>query len=107
MRLYIAGPMTGLPDFNYPSFFKAAERLRETGHDPINPARSEGREGCATWLHYLRASLRDIANCDGVATLPGWQASRGAVVEVELARSLGLPVASVQEWTITETEESA
>lgn len=99
MRIYIAGPMTGLPEFNYPAFFAASERLAAAGHEPINPARTEGRDGCRGWLDFMRASLRDIADCDGIATLPGWQDSRGAALEVYIAQSLGLPVMSVPAWT--------
>lgn len=98
MRVYIAGPMTGLPDFNYPAFFKAAVDLRTAGHFPINPARADGREGCRDWLDYMRASLRDIADCDGIATLHGWGESRGAALEVHIARSLDLPVRPLSEW---------
>lgn len=108
-RPYIAGPMSGLPDFNYPAFFAAERTLAASGFEPINPARAEGRSGCKTWMDYMRAALRDVADCDGVAALPGWQDSRGAAIEVHLARSLGLPVLSVQEWTIGESvaEEDA
>lgn len=100
MKLYIAGPMSGLPDFNYPAFFKAAQDLGAAGFDPINPARV--REGLpqmgAGWIDYMRASLRDIADCDGIATLPGWRDSRGARIEVDLVTALGLPVESVESW---------
>jgi len=98
MRLYIAGPMTGLPEFNYPAFFTAADRLELAGFEVINPARIEGREGCSSWLDYMRASLVDIAACDGIATLPGWGESRGAALEVLIVRSLDLPVKTVDEW---------
>jgi len=47
--IYIAGPMSGLPEFNYPAFFAAAEQLTAAGYDVLNPARPEGREGCSTW----------------------------------------------------------
>ena len=102
MKLYIAGPMTGLPEFNYPAFFDAAALLESVGHEPINPARTDGREGCKGWLDYMRCSLRDIADCDGVATLPGWGDSRGAALEVHIARSLDLPIASVKDWLAIE-----
>lgn len=101
MIIYIAGPMTGLPDFNYPAFYKAAKALEMAGHQPINPARK--REGIphqgATWLDYMRCSLRDIAECDAIATLSGWGDSRGAGIEVHLAKSLGLPVEPLAHWT--------
>ena len=100
MRLYIAGPMTGLPEFNYPAFFTAAADLGMTGFETINPARKEGREGCKTWLDFMRASLRDLADCDGVAYLPGWGESRGAALEVHIARSLDLPVKPVAVWVV-------
>jgi len=98
MRLYIAGPMTGLPEFNYPAFFRAADRLRDVGHDPINPARADGREGCKTWLDYMRAALLDLAVCDGIALLDGWGESRGAALEAHIARSLDLPVKPWRDW---------
>jgi hypothetical protein len=98
LKLYIAGPMTGLPDFNYPAFFRAAADLAKVGHEPINPARSQGREGCKTWLDFMRASLLDLAACEGVAILPGWGDSRGAALEVHIARSLDLPVHPVLAW---------
>ena len=104
MRLYVAGPMTGLPEFNYPAFFTAAKALHAAGFDPINPARPQGREGCRSWLDYMRAGLRDVAECDGVAVLPGWGESRGAALEVHVARSLDLPVATVDEWLETGVE---
>ena len=98
MRLYIAGPMTGLPDFNYPAFFKAADELEAAGYETINPARAEGREGLSIWLDFMRASLRDIADCDGIATLDGWQDSRGARLEARLAWDLDLPCRPASEW---------
>jgi hypothetical protein len=99
MRLYIAGPMSGLPQFNYPAFFRAAAALADAGIDSINPARAEGREGCKSWLDYMRLSLVDIAACDGIALLDGWQDSRGAALEAHIARSLDLPVRYVDQWT--------
>lgn len=98
MRLYIAGPMTGLPEFNYPAFFEAAERLEAEGYDTLNPARTDGRDGCETWLDYMRAALRDLADCDGIAVLSGWADSKGAALEVQIAHGLQLPVAPVSEW---------
>lgn len=98
MKLYIAGPMSGLPEFNYPAFFAAVERLAAVGVETINPARPDGRENCREWLDYMRLSLIDIAACDGIATLPGWQDSRGAALEVHIARSLDLPVHPVAVW---------
>lgn len=98
--LYVAGPMTGLPSFNYPAFFEAADKLAAVGYEAINPARAEGRANCLHWLDFMRASLIDIAACDGIATLPGWGDSRGAALEVHIARSLDLPVFSVDEWLV-------
>lgn len=47
MKVYISGPMTGLPEFNYPAFFAAAEALEARGYETINPARTEGRASTA------------------------------------------------------------
>lgn len=100
MKVYIAGPMTGLPDFNYPAFFAAARQLVARGHEPINPARREGREGCSTWQDYMRAALRDVAEADGIALLPGWQDSRGARLERSVGIRLGIEVRMLADWLL-------
>lgn len=99
-RVYIAGPMTGHPDLNYPAFFQAAQQLTDAGYDPINPARDRDGlvVGVATWQDFMRAALRDIADADGVAFLPGWVESRGASIEVRLAGELGIKVAPLGLW---------
>lgn len=37
-RVYLAGPMTGIADYNFPAFNAAAARLRAVGFDVVNPA---------------------------------------------------------------------
>ncbi|MFJ9993363.1 DUF4406 domain-containing protein [Pseudomonas putida] len=96
-RVYISGPMTGLPDFNYPAFNAAAADLRAAGVHVENPAENP-TPACGTWLGFMRLAVEQISRCDHVVTLPGWEESRGARVEVELARGLGLPVKTLPEY---------
>jgi len=90
-RVYIAGPMTGLPGYNYPAFNAAAKRLRELGFEVENPAENPD-PACGTWLGYMRMAIRQLALCDSLVLLPGWQDSRGARIEQQLAAELGLLV---------------
>lgn len=90
-RIYIAGPMSGLPEFNYPAFHTAAKRLRDLGFDVENPAENP-EPHCGSWLGYMRMAVTQLVRCDGVALLPGWQDSKGARVEYDLANRLGLVV---------------
>lgn len=46
-RIYIAGPMSGLPEFNYPAFNRAAAVLRAQGHHVENPAENPARQALA------------------------------------------------------------
>lgn len=95
-RIYVAGPMTGLPDFNYPAFHAAAARLRAEGHHVENPAENPA-PACGTWLAYMRLALAQVATCDAVFMLPGWRESRGARIEHGLALDLGLEVRDFKE----------
>lgn len=101
-RLYISGPMTGIPDHNLPAFFDAADVLASLGYLAENPGDNDGRTleaalGNAgttgrTWSDYLRIDIARLAKCDGVVVLPGWQQSKGANLEVDVATRLGMPI---------------
>lgn len=101
--LYLAGPMTGYPDFNYPAFNEAAERLREAGYEVLNPVDNEAENDTGApqaWGWYLRRALKQVVDAEGVALLPGSQNSRGARLEKHVAEGLGMPVHSVEEWLV-------
>jgi hypothetical protein len=83
--------MTGLPDFNYPAFHAAAAKLRAMGHEVLNPAENP-TPPCGTWQAYMRMALAQLVQCEGIALLPGWVDSRGALIERKLAQVLGMRV---------------
>ncbi|MCL6548895.1 MAG: DUF4406 domain-containing protein [Alicyclobacillus sp.] len=90
MRLYLSGPMTGLPGFNRAAFHEAAATLRAQGYTVANPAALHGDDG-DPWEVWMRRALGLLLACDAVAFLPGWLASRGARLEHTVAEALGMP----------------
>ena len=100
MRLYLAGPMRGIPDFNFPVFYTAAAYLRSLGYDVFNPAeedhKAHGNDVDPATLDIREVFERDTRwicqFADGVALLPGWDKSLGARAELSLARALSLRV---------------
>jgi len=91
-RIYIAGPMTGIPKHNFPAFHAAAERLRQAGWEVVNPAENFGGQTDLPRETYLRADVALLVTCNAIAMLPGWEDSQGAKLEYLLARELGMPV---------------
>ncbi|GKS93199.1 DUF4406 domain-containing protein [Acidovorax sp. SUPP2825] len=90
-RIYVAGPMTGYPELNFPAFHAAAAALRAEGHHVENPAEINA-DPTAQWLDCMRADIPRLVTCDAVFLLPGWERSRGARIEQALAAGLGLQV---------------
>lgn len=91
--------MSGLPGFNFRAFFEAEARLLAAGHEVENPASNDLPQGLDTpWEICLRIALRQLLLCDGLAVLPGWELSRGASLEVNLAHDLRMPVRAVAGW---------
>lgn len=91
-KVYIAGPMSGRPEFNYPAFHEEAERLRSLGHEVKSPAELGMESSGYGWRECMRRALQLLLDCDIVVVLPGWQDSRGASLEVKIAESLGMRV---------------
>lgn len=93
--VYISGPMTGLPSFNYPAFMAAEALWAERGYEVINPARLFGGDVSLPRAIYMRGDLLAIlTRATMLATLPGWEESAGALLEVAVARAIGLRVVS-------------
>lgn len=91
-RVYIAGPMSGIDDFNYPAFHVAAKAWRDLGYEVVNPAENfQGDQTLPYWV-YLKAAIGQVLDCDAVVVLDDWQQSNGARVEVQVADTIGLPV---------------
>jgi hypothetical protein len=99
VKVYISGPITGIPDFGR-SFEKAAARLAEHGHEPVNPAAAlppcgdtcgevKGRH---SWSCYMRNDLQLLLDCDAILMLDGWERSHGARLELYVATACGLIV---------------
>ncbi|MFD1213357.1 DUF4406 domain-containing protein [Arthrobacter sp. GCM10027362] len=96
-RLCIVGPMTGLPEYNYPAFHAAASRLRVAGYSVTNPADNRLPEG-AKWVEYMDRAIPQIFEAEGLALLPGYRSSNGARIEVAIARHRGIPIRTVDRW---------
>lgn len=85
--VYLAGPMTGYPDFNYLAFHAAAKVLRRTfGMEVINPAENFDGNQDLPREAYLVMAEEQIGRVQGVVLLPGWEKSNG--VHRELRRYL-------------------
>lgn len=105
MKVYIAGPMAGVPEGNRAAFTERAKELAAEGHEPINPwdinpgehpgpciggqasAENGHQYGCN-----LRADIMEMMFCEAITLLPGWERSKGASTEHHVALSLGIPV---------------
>jgi hypothetical protein len=105
MKVYLSGPMTGLPDFNHPKFNAEASRLRGEGYEVLNPAENDNGSQDKTRAFYIRLDMNSVLNSDAVLVLPGWQTSAGARLEVEMARQLGLPIYKSLSQSVGELEE--
>lgn len=104
MILYLAGPMTGIPDYNYPLFNITAARLRALGYTVHSP--TDYGLSSADWLTCMRRGITDLMKCDAIALLPDWHKSRGASIEYGLALSLGMPFYPVKELLAEELKET-
>lgn len=95
-KLYLAGPMTGYPQNNYPEFHRVTTALRDTGYEVVNPAEFGSDRG--HYVDLLRDDLRGMLDCQGIAFHGEWWKSQGARNEINVGGLLRMPVRSWREW---------
>ena len=118
MRYYLAGPMQGRPQFNYPLFDSVSKALRKIGYDIISPSEMDDDEVRAaalaspdgkpqdktlvadkTWGDFLSRDVKMIADeLDAIILLPEWDTSKGANLEAFVSVMVGNPA-----WTVDPT----
>lgn len=107
MRIYVAGPVSGEPDGNRALFAETTRRLREAGHDAVNPQEHTSEKETVVGPEFRQTDryreimancIQQVASCDAVCTLTGWQRSGGATAEVSFAKCLGMEVNSVDHF---------
>jgi len=99
--IYIAGPMSGYPEFNYPAFNAAEQELSDRGFTVLTPVSGELAptvDEAKPWDWYMRRALAQVIEAEAIALLDGWAASRGATLEREVAVALGMDVRPLAEW---------
>lgn len=99
---YIAGPMRGYPQFNFPAFYEAEEELSKWGVTCLNPARMDEAVGFNPYFDtpdkafLTEAMERDVTaileHATAMVMLPGWEKSTGAKAEMGLARWKHIPI---------------
>lgn len=101
---YLAGPMSGIPEFNKPEFDRVAGNLRAEGYVICSPpeldtpdvVNNPGRwqHGTVGWQELLKRDLDIVTSpmCEGVIVIEGWTRSKGALLETYVADKFDKPI---------------
>ena len=92
--IYLAGPMSGVPDFNYPAFAAYTDRYRREGFTVVSPAELDGGDTSQPYETYMRRDIEAILDnqVERIYLMPGWGRSRGAKFERSLGEILNLSI---------------
>lgn len=107
-KIYLSGPMKGIPEWNYPQFHEAADKLRAEGYIVYNPAEYpyDGPMDDFPLRKAFSAHCKFLCEeADAIALLPGWVDSYGCNAELGLAVYLGLCVLSTDDDDILDDVE--
>jgi len=94
MIVYISGPISGMPNLNREAFEQVKKQIIDIGHEAVNPHdlfKDLDTEGY-TWHQFMPPCIKALVDCNVIITLPAWDGSKGASLEVDIARKLDKPV---------------
>ena len=90
MKVYIAGPMTGIELYNRPAFYQVAGELISKGYAPKHTADMPlGLE----YEDYMEESFKRLKECEAMILLDGWDKSAGTIREIYFAHKNGIRIA--------------
>lgn len=105
--VYIAGPMSGLPEYNRPAFNTEALHQQQKGHVVLNPANLP--DGL-TQQQYMGICIEMVKIADEVIMLPNWVNSQGSTAEFHYAMKCGKVIRQAEDgfvWYPTSPEVAA
>lgn len=94
-KIYVSGPMTGIPEYNAPAFNALARRIKDMGLFCVNPidisanivtSVERGEITMPSRYYFMRLDIQALCDCDAILMLPGWQKSWGAKWERIIAK---------------------
>lgn len=89
MKIYISGQISGLPLNEVKAKFQDAEkRIVEHGYEAVNPLKN-GIPSTESWEVHMAADIVLLLDCDAIYMLPGWESSKGATLEKNIAERIG------------------
>ena len=92
MRIYISGKITGEPPDTVNSRFGEAQAMLEAlGHEVTNPLHN-GLPSTASYVEHMYVDLFLLLGCDAIYMLQGYERSNGAMVELQVARAVGIAI---------------
>jgi hypothetical protein len=91
MKVYISGPITGIDNYQE-NFAKVEGQLCAEGFEVVNPIKVCADMKNNNWCDYMKADIIALVGCDAIYAMRGWKESKGATIEINLAKSLGMMV---------------
>lgn len=106
-KVYLSGPMTGKNNLNFEEFDKYEKKFKNLNFEVINPhnlftkqevdnitKKLDNKEISFEEHHgyFMRKDIKEMMDCDFIAVLDGWEKSKGANIEVYIARNINMPI---------------
>lgn len=106
-KVYISGPISGITNGNREQFAQYTEKFKNLNFEPVNPhtihsdefvndlnTKLENKEitELEYWVAFMKPDIAKMMDCDIIAVLPKWETSKGANIEVYIAKSLFMPI---------------
>ena len=105
--VYLSGPITGKPNLNIEEFEKYEQKFKNLNYIVVNPHKLFTKDEIdsieykleqkeITFEEYhaylMRRDIKEMMSCDFVGLLNGYENSKGANIEVYIARNINMPI---------------